>query len=194
MAEQNITPEVGTPEPTAVEAEKKYTDADVDAIIDKKFAKWKTDQDRAIADAVAKVEEANRLAQMNDKEKADHERQVMEQELADLKAEKAYNSMLSEARGMLKADGLTVPDEIVGVLVADSAEKTQNAVKAFSGMFQKAVDDAVKEKLAGSEPKRGSTASALTRDEILAEKDTAKRLKLIEENLHLFDKNFTGGK
>lgn len=192
MAEQNITTEVVN-EPTTAEVEKKYTDADVDAIIDKKFAKWQQAQDKAIADAVAKVEEANKLAQMNDKEKADHERQAMEKELADLKAEKAYNGMLTEARAMLKADGLNVPDEIVSALVTDSAERTQNAVKAFSGLFQKAVEDAVKEKLGGSEPKRGSV-SALTKNEILAEKDTAKRLKLIEENLHLFENNFTGGK
>ena len=195
MAEQNVTPalHIEGNEPQQ-EEEKKYTDKDVDAIIDKKFAKWKSDQDKAIADAVAKVEEANRLAQMNDKEKADHERAVMEQELADLKAEKAFNSMLSEARGMLKADGLTVPEEIVKALVTDSAETTQSAVKAFSGMFQKAVDEAVKEKLGGSEPKKGAPATALSKKEIMAEKDPSKRLKLIEENMHLFEDNFNGGK
>lgn len=191
MAEQNVNEPMAN-EPQQ-EDEKKYTDKDVDAIIDKKFAKWKSDQDKAIADAVAKVEEANRLAQMNDKEKADHERAVMEQELADLKAEKAFNSMLSEARGMLKADGLTVPEEIVKALVTDSAETTQSAVKAFSGMFQKAVDEAVKEKLGGSEPKKGTAATALSKKEIMAEKDPSKRLKLIEENMHLFEDNFNGG-
>lgn len=191
MAEQNVNEPMAN-EPQQ-EEEKKYTDKDVDAIIDKKFAKWKSDQDKAIADAVAKVEEANRLAQMNDKEKADHERAVMEQELADLKAEKAFNSMLSEARGMLKADGLNVPEEIVKALVTDSAETTQSAVKAFSGMFQKAVDEAVKEKLGGSEPKKGTAATALSKKEIMAEKDPSKRLKLIEENMHLFEENFNGG-
>ena len=191
MAEQNVNEPMAN-EPQQ-EEQKKYTDKDVDAIIDKKFAKWKSDQDKAIADAVAKVEEANRLAQMNDKEKADHERAVMEQELADLKAEKAFNSMLSEARGMLKADGLNVPEEIVKALVTDSAETTQSAVKAFSGMFQKAVDEAVKEKLGGSEPKKGTAATALSKKEIMAEKDPNKRLKLIEENMHLFEDNFNGG-
>lgn len=195
MAEQNVNEPMAN-EPQQ-EEEKKYTDKDVDAMFDKKFAKiterHKAEMDKAIADAVAKVEEANRLAQMNDKEKADHERAVMEQELADLKAEKAFNSMLSEARGMLKADGLTVPEEIVKALVTDSAETTQNAVKAFSGMFQKAVDEAVKEKLGGSEPKKGTAATALSKKEIMAEKDPSKRLKLIEENMHLFEDNFNGG-
>ena len=180
MAEQ-----IENPTTEEVKAEAKYTDADVDAIINKKFASWQEKQDKAIAEAVAKVEEANRLAQMNDKEKADHERKQMEDELATLKAEKAHNTMMSTARNMLKADGLTIPDEIVSVLVTDTAEGTSEAVKAFSGMFQKAVDEAVKAKLAGSEPKRG-TASAMSKEEILAIKDTHKRLKAIEENFELF--------
>lgn len=170
---------------TTNEPQAKYTDADVDAIINKKFASWQEKQDKAIAEAVAKVEEANRLAQMNDKEKADHERKQMEDELASLKAEKAHHTMMSQARQMLKADGLTMPDEIVSVLVTDTAEGTSEAVKAFSGMFQKAVENAVREKLAGSEPKKG-TASAMSKEEILAIKDTHKRLKAIEENMELF--------
>ena len=179
MAEQIIN------EPQANEPQAKYTDADVDAIINKKFASWQEKQDKAIAEAVAKVEEANRLAQMNDKEKADHERKQMEDELASLKAEKAHATMMTTARNMLKADGLTIPDEIVSVLVTDTAEAISEAVKAFSGMFQKAVDEAVKAKLAGSEPKRG-TASAMSKEEILAIKDRSARLKAIEENFDLF--------
>ena len=177
MAEQNENPNV--------QAEAKYTDADVDAIINKKFASWQEKQDKAIAEAVAKVEEANRLAQMNDKEKADHEFKVMADELATLKAEKARTTMMTTARNMLKADGLAIPDEIISVLVTDTAEGTSEAVKAFSGMFQKAVDDAVKARLAGSEPKKGN-ASAMSKEEIMAIKDTHKRLKAIEEHMELF--------
>lgn len=171
------------------QAEAKYTDAEVDAMFDKKFAKiserHKAEMDKAIADAVAKVEETTRLAQMNEKEKADHERKAMEDELAMLKAEKAHNAMMKEARQMFKADGLTIPDEIINVLVADTAEATSGAVKAFSGLFQNAVQAEVKRQLAGNEPRKGS-ASAMTREEILAIKDTHKRLKAIEENMELF--------
>ncbi|HEM5311586.1 TPA: DUF4355 domain-containing protein, partial [Streptococcus suis] len=42
--------------------EKKYTDADVDAIIDKKFAKWKAEQEKAES-------EAKKLAKMNAEDK-----------------------------------------------------------------------------------------------------------------------------
>lgn len=178
MTEQNTTQET-------TQAEVKYTDADVDAIINKKFASWQEKQDKAIAEAVAKVEEANRLAQMNDKEKADHERKAMADELALLKAEKAHNSMMKQARDMFKADKLNVPDEIINVLVTDNADSTRDAVKAFSGFVQAYVDAEVKRQIAGAEPKKGS-ASGMSKEEILAIKDTHKRLKAIEDNLELF--------
>lgn len=184
-------------EPTTNE-DAKYTDAQVDEIINKKFAKWKADQEKAVADAVAdavaKVEEAHKLAQMNATEKAEHERKAMEEELASLKAEKTRNNMMSEARAMLKADGLNLADDIISVLVTDNAETTKNAIKAFSAAFQTAVNEAVKTQLAGSEPKRGATATGMTKEQIMAEKDTNKRLKLIEANMHLFKDNFNGGK
>ena len=180
-------------EPTTNE-DAKYTDAQVDEIINKKFAKWKADQEKAVADAVAKVEEAHKLSQMNEKEKADHERKQMEDELARYKAMETHNAMMTEARNMLKADNLTISDDILNVLVTDNAETTKAAVQAFSAAFQTAVNEAVKTQLAGSEPKRGATATGMTKEQIMAEKDTNKRLKLIEDNMHLFEDNFFGGK
>ena len=180
-------------EPTTNE-DAKYTDAQVDEIINKKFAKWKADQEKAVADAVAKVEEAHKLSQMNEKEKADHERKQMEDELARYKAMETHNAMMTEARNMLKADNLTISDDILNVLVTDNAETTKAAVQAFSAAFQTAVNEAVKTQLAGSEPKRGATATGMTKEQIMAEKDTNKRLKLIEDNMHLFEDNFNGGK
>lgn len=193
MAEQNITTALHGEEPQA--EEKKYTDADVDAIIDKKFAAWQTKQAKAIEDAVAKVEEAHKLAQMTEKEKLDHEREAERNELAALRAEKAHNEMVSTARNLLKEDGVEISDEIINVLVTDSADTTKAAIKAFSAMFQTAVNKAVKEQVAGSEPKRGSvSAGNMTKEEILAIKDPSARRKAIADNLDMFGDMFNGGK
>lgn len=188
MAEQNVN------EPMANEEEKKYTDKDVDAIIDKKFAAWQAKRDKAIAEAVAKVEEAHKLAQMTEKEKLDHEREAERQELAALRAEKAHAEMVGTARTLLKNDGITIPDEIINVLVTDNADSTSAAVKAFSAMYQNAVNEGVKAQVAGSEPKKGSVASTLSKEEILSIKDPAERRKQIEANMDLFKEMFTGGK
>ena len=147
-----------------------------------------------MADAVAKVEEAHKLAQMNATEKAEHERKAMEEELASLKAEKTHNTMMSEARNMLKADGLNLADDIISVLVTDNAETTKNAIKAFSAAFQTAVNEAVKTQLAGSEPRRGATATGMTREQIEEIKDPTKRRAAIAENMHLFEGMLNGGK
>ena len=192
MAEQNEN--VKDTQQEEAKADVKYTDADVDSIVSKKFAEWTKKTEKAVADAVAKVEEAHKLSQMNEKEKADHERKQMEDELARYKAMETHNAMMTEARNMLKADNLTISDDILNVLVTDNAETTKAAVQAFSAAFQTAVNEAVKKQLAGGEPKRGATATGMTKEQIMAEKDTNKRLKLIEDNMHLFEDNFNGGK
>lgn len=175
-------------------ADVKYTDADVDEIINKKFAKWKADSDKAVADAVAKVEEAHKLSQMNEKEKADHERKQMEDELARYKAMETHNAMMTEARNMLKADNLSISDDILNVLVTDNAETTKAAVQAFSAAFQTAVNEAVKAQLAGGEPKRGAAATGMTKEQIMEIKDPAKRREAIKDNMHLFEGMLNGGK
>ncbi len=47
---------------TPAEGEKKYSDADVNALIDRKFAEWQKKQDKAVE--AAKEKEAAKLAQM----------------------------------------------------------------------------------------------------------------------------------
>lgn len=51
--------------------EKKYTDADIDEIISRKFAKWQKEQQK-------KTDEAAKLAEMNATEKAKYEKDKLE--------------------------------------------------------------------------------------------------------------------
>ena len=60
----------GEDEKETKEAEKKYSDADLNEIINQKFAKWQEKQDKAVADAKA---EAEKLAKMNADQKAQYE-------------------------------------------------------------------------------------------------------------------------
>ena len=154
-----------------------YTDAEVDEIINKRFAKWRKEQDR-------KVEEAKRLEQMNAEEKAKYELGELQKELDKLKAEKAHSEMAKTAKAIIVQNCKTQPqDALVDALVRDTAEETSETVKAFIAFN----DEYTKSRLAGGEPKKGST-SALTTDQIFAIKDPNKRLKAIEENMDLFRK------
>lgn len=178
----NVTPEV-TPEAPeknlSPEAEKKYTDADVDAIIDKKFAKWQKDYE-------SKVDEAKKLAEMTAQEKIEHERDKLQKELDEYKRASTLAEMSKTARSILKEEGVSIEDDILELLVKDDAEGTQKAVKSFSSMFKSAVENEVNERLKSTTPKRGTTGTTMTKEQINAIKDPVERQRLIGENPHLY--------
>ena len=177
--EQNVA-EKAEPKAEAKEPEKKYTDAEVDKIVQDRLAREQKKREKEVA-------EAEKLAKMNEKERYDYEVSELKKELDALKAEKNRSEMMTTARHMLANDGLNVSDELISVLVTADAEQTNEAVKNFSKLFKAEVDKAVKAQLAGGNPKKGS-ASALTKEDIMAIKDPNKRLRAIEENMDLFKK------
>ena len=80
--EQPLEPDKKEQEHEQPEQEKKYSDADVNAIIDKKFAKWQKEQE-------SKIKEAEKLAEMNAQEKAEYERDELQKKLDELESKTA---------------------------------------------------------------------------------------------------------
>lgn len=160
-------------------SEKKYSDEDLNAILDKRFARWKADQEKEKA-------EAKRLAEMNAQERAEAERDKVQKELDELKAKKAIAEMTNEARKMCAEHDINVGDDLLSVLVNKDADKTKKAVDSFVKMFEQEVEKAVKEKLKGNGPKRGSSNKGVTRESILNITDPMERQRMIAENMDLF--------
>lgn len=160
-------------------SEKKYSDEDLNAILDKRFARWKADQEKE------KVE-AKRLAEMNAQERAEAERDKVQKELDELKAKNAIAEMTNEARKMCAEHDINVGDDLLSVLVNKDADKTKKAVDSFVKMFEQEVEKAVKEKLKGNGPKRGSSNKGVTRESILNITDPMERQRMIAENMDLF--------
>ena len=160
-------------------SEKKYSDKDLDAILDKKFARWKADQEKEKA-------EAKRLADMNAQERAEAERDKVKKELDELKAKNASAEMTNEARKMCTEHNINVGDDLLSVLVNQDADKTKKAVDAFVKMFESEVEKAVKDKLKGNGPKRGGSNKGVTRESILNITDPMERQRMIAENMDLF--------
>lgn len=158
---------------------KKYTDAEVDEIINRKFAKWQKEQEK-------KISEAEKLAGMNAQEKAEHERDTLQKELDELKRANNIAEMEKTARTMLHDDGVNVPDEVVSSLIADDADNTKAKVEAFSKAFKEAVQTAVKDALKGKAPATGKGGSTLTKADILKIANRAERQKAIAEHIDLF--------
>ena len=160
-------------------SEKKYSDKDLDAILDKRFARWKADQEKEKA-------EAKRLADMNAQERAEAERDKVQKELDELKAKNAIAEMTNEARKMCTEHNINVGDDLLSVLVDQDADKTKKAVDAFVKMFEQEVEKAVKEKLKGNGPKRSGSNKGVTRESILNITDPMERQRMIAENMDLF--------
>lgn len=156
----------------------KYTDADLDKIIEKKLAKWKRQ-------AKAEVDEATRLANMTAQERAEAERDKLQKELNDLKRANTLAEMEKTARGIFKEDGLDVPDNIISVLVDEDADETDKRVKSFGKAVKKMVQDEVKRQLTHKTPSQG-TGGKLTREDIMKEKNPQKRQELIRQNMNQF--------
>lgn len=158
--------------------EKKYSDADLDKIINQKFAKWQKDQEKAVS-------EAKKLASMTEQEKAEHERDEIKKELEALKKANNMAEMGKQARKMLNEDGINIPDDLVNLIIAEDAETTKDTVQQFSKLFKAAVQDAVKEALKGKIPGTGSSGT-ITKEQIMKIKDRTERQRMIQKHRDLF--------
>ena len=159
----------------------KYSDADLDDILGKRFARWQKDQQKA-------VDEAKKLAEMDAQQKAEYERDQLKKELDDLKRKDSIAEMTKTARKMLSDKSITVSDELLAMMVTTDAEETKKAIDDFSKAFTDAVENAVKERLRGAPPRRGSgTAPAMTKEQIMAIRDPELRQKKMLEHRELFN-------
>lgn len=127
--------------------EKKYTDKDVDEIVQRKLAKWEKDKAKAVS-------EAEKLAKMNEEEKSNYERQKLKDRLAELERKEILHEMAKTARSILADKGIQVEENLLSRLITEDAETTKESVESFAGLFTEAVDKAVTEKLKGKTPKR----------------------------------------
>lgn len=160
-------------------AQKKlYTDDDVDKLINRKFAEWQAKKDQ-------EINEAQKLAEMNEQQKSDYKLQKLQKELDEYKNRETLSEMAKTARAILSEQNINIPDELVSVLVTTDADTTSANVKAFAKAFQSAVSQAVDSKISHREPRTGGSKT-VTKNDIMAIKDTATRQKAIAENIELF--------
>lgn len=146
--------------------EKKYTEAELDALINRKYAELEKKKQK-------ELDEAKKLAEMNAQEKAEYElnkerenHAATQKELDEYKRKDALAEMTKTARKMLAERNINVSDEVIAFLVSTDAEKTKAAIDGFSKAYTADVEAAVKERLRGETPKRGTGDSGQTISEI----------------------------
>jgi hypothetical protein len=162
-------------------AEKTFTQAEVDKIVQERLERQQKANDE-------KQAEAAKLAAMNEKERTDYQIKQLTAELEAYKAKENRAAMAKEAGAMLAEKGLAgIPDELIDHLIRDDAEQTKKAVDDFATVYSAAVESAVKARLAGTTPKTGAKPNTITRAEILAIKDRKERQRQIAQHMDLFN-------
>lgn len=158
---------------------KKYSDKDLDKIIQDKFKKWKQIEEE-------KINEAKKLAAMNENQKTEYERDKLKEELEQLKLEKTLSDMATIARGILQEKGLNVTDNLIKTFVTQNADETKANIENFINLFNLEVEKRVTEQLKGQTPKKMNGVK-MSKKDILNVKDAFERKKLISQNLELFE-------
>lgn len=137
--------------------EKTFTQSQLDEIIQKEKAKAKRSAEKEYQ---AKMDEAEKLRKMNEVQKAEYEQEKQRAYIAELEAKINRSGLEREASKMLSEGGIVADEKILGIVVKDTAERTQEAVESFVALVNDLADKKVGEKLKGKTPKKMEDTSA----------------------------------
>lgn len=190
MAEETNTEVVETEEVDntgTTEADKTFTQDELDHIVQERVKRAVAKAQKDAEDKIKQAQsEGERLAKLTKDERAKEEEA---KRLADLEAREkaiAVKELRIETQSLLSDEGL--PIEFLDVVMADTAESVKDNIASIRKVFDEAVEKRVNERLTQDKPRRGATAGAMSKAEIMAVKDVSERQKLIAENLELFRK------
>ena len=190
MAEETNTEVVETEtvdNPEATEADKTFTQDELDHIVQERVKRAVAKAQKDAEDKIKQAQsEGERLAKLTKDERAKEEEA---KRLADLEAREkaiAVKELRIETQSLLSDEGL--PIEFLDVVMADTAESVKDNIASIRKVFDEAVEKRVNERLTQDKPRRGATAGAMSKAEIMAIQDANERQKLIAENLELFRK------
>lgn len=181
VVEEVVQEEVDTQETTEQQPEKTYTQEELEEIIKARVAREKKATEKA-------VEEAAKLAKMNEEEKREFEYQKLQEELAELKRKDAYYGLSREASKMLAEHDIQANDEVLQFVVKDDAEGTQVAVNAFVELVNAKVEQGVQKALSGRTPKANVNANQIVTQEEFNKMGYSERVALKQKDENLYNK------
>ena len=136
--------------------EKTYTQADLDAAVEKAKKEWET-----------KTAEEKRLAGLSPEEKEKEEQKQKDAQIADLQAQILKSQLRQEAVSSLEKDGF--PSNLADLLDYSSKENMEASLKNVTGMFKGSLEAGLKQRLKGRTPEGLGAAGAaenMLRDQI----------------------------
>jgi uncharacterized membrane-anchored protein YjiN (DUF445 family) len=152
------------------------TQEELDALITKRLerASKKAETEKAEAEKLAKMSEAERQQALFDKEKTmfAEERKQYQKEKMELEVIKQMSS-----KGL--------PTEFSAYLLAEDAETALNNIKTFEVKWQQAIEKAVDNKLKGVTPKTGGTVTGITKEDF-NKMGYQEKMKIFNESPELY--------
>ena len=134
--------------------EAKYTDAEVDRLINQKRAEWER-----------KKEEADKVAKMDNDEKHKYELEQERKEKAELQKELDTIKISRTASTLLKESKIDATDDILSFVVGEDETQTKANINKFVKIIEEQVKKAEKERATGLTPKnyenKGDTLSEI---------------------------------
>ena len=162
---------------------KTFTQEEVDKIVNKRLARERKDIEAKIE---AERAEAERLAKMSEAEK---QQALFKKQVAEFEAtKKAFEQekLLNETSKQLASKNL--PIEFAEMLKAQDAESTFENIKIFEAKFNEAVERLVNERLKGNTPKAKSDVSGGMTKETFNKMSYQERVALFNSDPELYDK------
>jgi hypothetical protein len=140
------------------QAEKMVSQSQLNAIIDKKFAKiasqHKEELEKVRQEALT---EGQKLAKMSADERAKHDFEEKVKELSAREQALTKGELKSQAKAVLIEKGM--PIELAEYLPFTDAETTMQMLDTIEKGFRKAVEDGINDRLKGNPPKVGQRAA-----------------------------------
>lgn len=144
--------------------EKTFTQAELDEMIQREKAKAKRAAEKEYK---AKMDEAEKMRDMNEAQKAEYEAKKQADYIAELEAKINRSGLEKEASKLLSEGGLIADDKILNFVVKDTAEDTLEAVNSFTALVNDLADKKVSEMLKGKTPKKveQTTSAGITQEQ-----------------------------
>lgn len=167
---------VDTPEATTEES-KTFTQQELDDIVEARVARAVKKAQKDAEEQIQKAQsEGERLAKLSKDERLKEEQAKRLSELEKREHDLAMKELSIEARSLLSEEGL--PVEFLDIVMADTAESVKDNISNLRTVFDQAVEKRVDERLTQSKVRTGSTAGAMSKQDIMAISDTSERQRL----------------
>lgn len=166
---------------TESKSERTFNRDELAKIVSSEREKWEKQHAEDLEHAKSEGERLAKLSK-DQREKEESDRRLAE--LEQREQEIAMRELRIETQTLLMDEGL--PSEFLDIVLASTADEVKENISNLRQTFDAEVEKRVNERLVQKTPRTGNSSSGLTKAQIMAEKDDAKRHALIAENRDLF--------